>query len=55
MTSAVVVAALTVAIGALAAILGFPGAEWHVATFAVAVLPALALATIVSGLGATRG
>lgn len=55
MTSAVVVAALTVAIGALAAILGFPGAEWHVATFAVAVLPALAVATIVSGLGATRG
>jgi hypothetical protein len=40
--------------GALAVILGFPGAQWHVATFAVAVLPALALTTIVSGLG-TRG
>jgi hypothetical protein len=55
MTAAVIVAALTVALGALAAIIGFPGAEWHVATFAVAVLPALAVATIVSGLGPTRG
>ena len=54
-TSVVIVAALTVALGALAAILGFPGAEWHVATFAVAVLPALAIATIVSGLSAKRG
>src|SRR5690606_24719506 len=53
--SAVVVAAFTVSIGALAVILGFPGAEWHVATFAVAVLPALALATVVSGLRNARG
>jgi hypothetical protein len=52
--SAVIVAALAVMFGALAVILGFPGAQWHVATFAVAVLPALALTTIVSGLG-TRG
>ena len=52
--AAVVVAAFTVALGALAAMLGFPGAQWHVATFAVAVLPALALATIVSGLSASR-
>lgn len=54
MMAAVVVAAFTVALGALAAMLGFPGAQWHVATFAVAVLPALALATIVSGLSASR-
>jgi hypothetical protein len=51
---AVLVAAFTVALGALAAILGFPGAEWHVATFAVAVLPALALSTLVSGLAGSR-
>lgn len=52
--AAVLVAALTVACGALAAIFGFPGAGWNVPTFAVAVLPALALGTIVSGLGASR-
>lgn len=50
----VVVGAFTLALGALAAMLGFPGAQWHVATFAVAVLPALALATIVSGQSASR-
>jgi hypothetical protein len=50
----VLVAALAVACGALAAMFGFPGAGWNVATFAVAVLPALALSTIVSGLGGSR-
>ena len=51
----VIVAAFTVACGALAAMFHFPGAGWNVATFAVAVLPALALGTIVSGLGNSRG
>jgi hypothetical protein len=50
----ILVAALAVACGALAAMIGFPGAGWNVATFAVAVLPALALGTIVSGLGGSR-
>jgi hypothetical protein len=50
----ILVAALTVACGALAAVLDFPGAGWNVATFSVAVLPALALGTIVSGLGGSR-
>ncbi len=48
------VGALAVACGAAAVVLGFPGATWHVATFAVAVLPALVLATLISGLAAAR-
>lgn len=48
------VAAFAVALGALAAVLGFPGASWNVGTFAVAVLPALALATLTSGFAAAR-
>jgi hypothetical protein len=49
------VAVLTVACGAVAAVTGFPGAGWNVPTFAIAVLPALALGTWASSLGATRG
>jgi len=45
---------LTVGCGALVALLQFPGAGWNVPTFAVAVLPALALGTLVSGFGARR-
>ena len=45
---------LTVIIGAASAALHFPGAGWNVATFAVAVLPALAVATLISERGARR-
>jgi hypothetical protein len=38
----------------LAILLGFPGARWTLGTFAVAFLPGLALATVVSALGARR-
>ncbi|MCA9767440.1 MAG: hypothetical protein KC485_01275 [Gemmatimonadetes bacterium] len=48
------VAVLTVILGAAAAVLHFPGAGWNVPTFAVAVMPALALGTVVSGLGGAR-
>jgi hypothetical protein len=40
----------TALIGVMAVVLGFPGARWTLATFAVAFLPALALATLVSGM-----
>ncbi|HYF38828.1 MAG TPA: hypothetical protein VD930_03990, partial [Gemmatimonadales bacterium] len=45
---------LALVIGALAAVLGFPGAGWTLGTFAVAFLPALVLATIASGIGRRR-
>jgi hypothetical protein len=45
---------LAVIVGALAVLLGFPGARWTLATFAVAFLPALALTTIASGIGNRR-
>jgi hypothetical protein len=48
------IAALVAVIGSLAAVLHFPGAQWHVATFAVAVMPALIVATIWTGLGTAR-
>jgi hypothetical protein len=50
----VLVAALAVACGALAALVGFPGAAWSLPTFVVAVLPALALATLISGFAGSR-
>ncbi len=50
----VLVTVLAAILGALAATLHFPGAAWNVPTFAVAVLPALALGTLVTGLGARR-
>jgi hypothetical protein len=40
--------------GILAVVLGFPGARWSLGTFAVAFLPGLALATIISGIGKRR-
>lgn len=49
------VAVLTAACGAIAAVMGFPGAGWNVPTFAIAVLPALALGTWASSLGAKQG
>jgi hypothetical protein len=45
---------LALVIAALAVLTGFPGARWTLATFAVAFLPALALATLVSALGKRR-
>jgi hypothetical protein len=35
--------------------LGFPGAHWELATFGVAFLPGLTLATVLSALGTRRG
>jgi hypothetical protein len=49
--TAVAFAVLAAVIGVL---IGFPGARWTLATFGVAFLPGLALATAVSALG-TRG
>jgi hypothetical protein len=49
------VAVLTLVIGAAAAVFHFPGAGWNVATFGVAILPALALGTLITGLGQRRG
>ena len=46
--------ALSLVIGLLAVIIGFPGAHWTIATFAVAFLPGLVLATIVSAIGNRR-
>jgi hypothetical protein len=57
--SAVAAYGLAVAVGIVAAIaavmIGFPGARWNLATFGVAFLPGLALATVISGLGTRRG
>jgi hypothetical protein len=44
----------TAAIGIVAILLGMPGARWSLGTFAVAFLPGLALATIISGVGERR-
>jgi hypothetical protein len=43
--------ALAILIAVLAILLGFPGARWHLATFAVAFMPGLALATLLSAIG----
>ncbi len=53
-TAIVIVAVLTAVVGSAATVLHFPGAEWHVATFAVAVMPALALGTLLTGIGNRR-
>ena len=45
---------LTLAVGVVAVLLDFPGAGWNLGTFAVAFLPGLVLATIVSALGKRR-
>ena len=50
----VMLAICTVVIGALATVVGFPGASFNVPTFAVAALPGLVLATVVTGLGGAR-
>lgn len=48
------VAVLTLVFGALGVILHVPYAGWTLGTFAVAVLPALAAATAITGLGSRR-
>lgn len=45
---------LTVIVAIAAILLGFPGARWTLGTFAVAFLPGLVLATIVSAMGKPR-
>jgi hypothetical protein len=45
---------LSVIIAIAAILLGFPGARWTVGTFAVAFLPGLVVATIVSAMGKSR-
>jgi hypothetical protein len=46
--------ALTALTAVAAVLLHFPGARWTLGTFAVAFLPGLALATIVSAMGKRR-
>jgi hypothetical protein len=45
---------LTLGVAVVAILIGVPGAGWNLGTFAVAVLPALALGTIVTALGKRR-
>ena len=45
---------LSVAMAVLAVVLGFPGARWTLGTFAVAFLPGVVLATVVSAVGARQ-
>ena len=46
-----IVLVLSIVVAVLAVLFGFPGARWTLGTFAVAFLPGLALAAIVSGIG----
>lgn len=46
---------LTVVTGALAVLVGFPGAAWGLGTFSVAFLPGLAIAAALSARGVRRG
>jgi len=52
--AAILTLGLTLVLGAVAAVVHFPGASFNVPTFGLAFLPALALATVVTGLGARR-
>ena len=45
---------LALLVAVVAAVLQFPGARWTLGTFAVAFLPGLALATVVSAIGKRR-
>jgi hypothetical protein len=47
-------AAAAVLFGVVAILSGFPGAHWSLATFAVAFLPGLVLATVLSAMGKRR-
>jgi len=48
------IAVLTAVFGAIAVFIPVPFASWNVPTFAVAVLPALAMGAVISGRGAKR-
>lgn len=48
------VAVVALVLGALAVVLHVPHAEWSVPTFGVAIIPALAVATAITGLGQRR-
>jgi hypothetical protein len=50
----VVALVVTVIVAITAVLLGFPGARWTLGTFAVAFLPGLVVATIVSAMGKPR-
>ncbi len=47
-------AAAAVVLGAVAVLAGFPGAHWGLATFGLAFLPGLVLATVLSAMGKRR-
>ena len=47
--------ACSVVLAVIAVLIHFPGASWGLGTFAVAFLPGVALAAMISGLGAKRG
>lgn len=52
--AAAIVTVATLVLGALAVLLHVPHAEWNVPTFGVAIIPALAVATAITGLGSRR-
>ena len=53
--SAIVLVSLLAAVfGAAAVLSAFPHAGWNVPTFAIAIMPALAIANFVSALGSRR-
>ncbi len=54
MKAAGLVTVLALVLGAVAVLVHFPGAQWNVPTFGVAILPALALSTAITGLGRRR-
>lgn len=51
----VLVSVIAAIVGSVATVLHFPGAGWNVPTFAIAILPGLALANIASAFGPRRG
>ena len=50
----VMAVAATVVVAAIAVLVGVPGAHWSLATFGIAFLPGLALATVLSAMGKRR-
>ncbi|HEU4682136.1 MAG TPA: hypothetical protein VFS51_10340 [Gemmatimonadales bacterium] len=53
-TGLVTAFAFTVVVAVLAVVLGFPGAGWSLATFGIAFMPGLVLATVLSAIGKRR-
>ena len=49
-----IIAAAAVVLAVLAVVAGFPGAHWSLATFGLAFLPGLVLATVLSAMGKRR-